>query len=144
MKRSMLWSVFAVAAVGLALIPSVARAGAKKSVHASANLKPVGDEPNAAGRATVRGTVIKDPYGNILYYNAGMAVTCTGLTPGQTYLPAGTYFTSEPLVADSQGSFTWYSTTVGFLYGFPKNFGEVWVYRQTATGSVLVLYGAFH
>ncbi len=40
-----------------------------------------------------------------------------------------------------------YSETVGFMYyygGLPKDWGEVDVYRQTATGLVPVLYGTFH
>jgi hypothetical protein len=146
MRRYKFQAMFALAVVGLALITSVA-AAAKSNVNASARLHPVGDEPAAAGRATVSGTAIYDEYGNIWCYSTGLKVTCTGLTPGETYVVTSTYwsFGSGPFVADSKGSFTAYSEAVGFApYYLPKDFGEVWVDRQTATGLVLVLYGTFH
>lgn len=141
MKRYMLCAAVALAVVSLTLIPGVAAAAGKR-VNATAKLSPVGDEPKAAGQATVSGA--RFVWSDYVTYNCGLKVSCTGLTPGETYWVPSTYFSgSYPAVADSHGSFTWSSTTVGFTW-LPKNFGEVWVYRQTAAEPVLVLYGIFH
>jgi hypothetical protein len=146
----MFWRTIALAVVGVALITSVAAAAKSNVPNKSARLQAVGDEPAAAGRATMSGTVDYDEYGNIWGYITGLKVTCTGLTPGQTYVVGSTYWTfgSGPFVADSEGSFTAYSEAVGFMYyywhGLPKDLGVVEVDRQTATGLVPVLYGTFH
>ncbi len=146
----MLWVMYALAVVGLALITSVAAAAGSNVPNKSAKLYPVGDEPQAAGKATLGGTADYDEYGNIWGYITGLTVTCKGLTPGQTYVVGSTYWTfgSGPFVADSEGSFTAYSEAVEFMYyywhGLPKDLGIVEVDRQTATGLVPVLYGTFH
>jgi hypothetical protein len=145
----MFWATCALAVVGLALMTSVP-AAANSRGNANARLLPVGDEPAAAGKATMFRNAMYDEYGNIAGFGTWLEVTCKGLTPGQTYVVGSSYwsFGTGPFVADSEGSFTASSEAVEFMYyywhGLPKDLGVVEVDRQTVIGLVPVLYGTFH
>ncbi len=144
MKRYILWSMFALAAIAMALMPSAPTVAQTRSFHKTTALKAVGDEPGAKGHATMEATPVWTGYGYGYSYTVNF--TCTGLTPGDYYevdLPGfASYpsFGSVTLAADPQGGLTGDIRSVNPWKYLPT---EISVYRQTASGYVLVLDGCF-
>jgi hypothetical protein len=98
-------------------------------------LTPIGDEPNAAGTASVNALCFDKP----MRTEARIQVACTGLTPGKTYLVrVGTVGVSKSVKARSNGHLQISDTITcgGWEFPFP-----IQVQRLESGSSIPVLQG---
>jgi hypothetical protein len=117
----------------VAVIAATPAIGGNKlsTLHGSATLTAVGDEPGASGTANLDGST------TLVGSGGDLALHCSGLTPNANYLVGPTRLANPGGVANKMGGLKLSSTFKS--YGLPQT---IMVYRVEAAGNVLVLSGA--
>ena len=126
----------------VALFAHASALGAQTSTRwtGSATLTAEGDEPRASGVATLTG-MVGSPIWWGYWVKGALSLSCTVLTPGESYVVTITGFDSPATggIASQKGTLRIQSHFEGYASWLPTS---VAVYRVEPGGNVLVLSGA--